>query len=346
MAEPLSGFDELASVVEKLAVLLAAGIAPAAAWGYLVDADLTSESLSRRVREAALALGEGRSIPRAEGSDTAGLASRGSRARGAGLASLGDRALAGGLASRGSRARLAGGATDDVAWRGLAAAWRIATEAGAPLAPTLQRFAASLRDLADNERDARTALAGPVATTRMVMVLPLVGIFFGVALGFDTLATLFTTPPGLACLALGVTLIIVARWWSARLVRGARPASVVPGLGLDLIAIAVSGGASIPRALRSVDDARTHCGLAVDDSAAEVEKTLALSARAGVPAASLLRSAADEARRTARGLGQRKAAALSVTLMLPLGLCILPAFMLLGVAPLLISVLSSTLGSF
>ncbi len=322
MAEPLSGFDELASVVEKLAVLLAAGIAPAAAWGYLVDADLTSESLSRRVREAALALGEGRSIPRAEGSDTAGLASRGGRAR----------------AGR--------GAADDVAWRGLAAAWRIATDAGAPLAPTLQRFAASLRDLADNERDARTALAGPVATTRMVMVLPLVGIFFGVALGFDTLATLFTTPPGLACLALGVTLILVARWWSARLVRGARPASVVPGLGLDLIAIAVSGGASIPRALRSVDDARTHCGLAVDDSAAEVDKALALSARAGVPAASLLRSAADEARRTARGLGQRKAAALSVTLMLPLGLCILPAFMLLGVAPLLISVLSSTLGSF
>jgi tight adherence protein B len=319
MAEPASGFDALASLVEKLAVLLAAGVAPAAAWGYLVDD--RDDALSERVREAAHALGEGRSIPRSEVSDTAGLA------------------------SRGSRARAAGGATDDVAWRGLAAAWQIATEAGAPLAPTLQRFAASLRDLADNERDARTALAGPVATTRMVMVLPLVGIFFGVALGFDTLATLFTTPPGLACLALGVTLILVARWWSARLVRGARPASVVPGLALDLIAIAVSGGASISRALRSVEDARTDFGLAADDSAAIVEQTFELSARAGVPAASLLRSAADEARRTARSLGQRNAATLSVTLMLPLGLCILPAFMLLGVAPLLISVISSTVGS-
>jgi tight adherence protein B len=41
-------------------------------------------------------------------------------------------------------------------------------------------------------------------------------------------------------------------------------------------------------------------------------------------------------------VGERKAATLAVTLMLPLGLCILPAFMVLGVAPLLIAVISST----
>jgi tight adherence protein B len=32
--------------------------------------------------------------------------------------------------------------------------------------------------------------------------------------------------------------------------------------------------------------------------------------------------------------------------MLPLGLCILPAFIVLGVVPLLIAVVSSTVGSF
>jgi len=337
MAEPASGFDSLASLVEKLAVLLAAGIAPAAAWGYLAEAEVRSETLSKapmserrrsgrlvseRVFETAVALSEGRSMPPADDPERAGPA------------------------RRGGRTIVGGGATDDIAWRGLAAAWQIATEAGAPLAPTLQRFAASLRDLADNERDARTALAAPVATTRMVMALPLVGVLFGLALGFDTVTTLFTTPPGLACLVIGITLMLVARWWSARLVRGARPASIVPGLGLDLVAVAVSGGASIPRARASVDVARRYFGLPVDDSAAAVDQALALSARAGVPAASLLRSAADEARRTAKSVGQRKAATLSVTLMLPLGLCILPAFMLLGVAPLLISVISSTLGSF
>lgn len=320
MADKLSAFDELAGVVEKLAVLLAAGVAPAAAWAYL--AEVPSKSLAYRVSEAASALADGRAIssPAATG-----------RGRG------------GSVRRRGSRSDTA---DDDIAWRGLAAAWQVATDAGAPLAPTLKRLAASLRDLADNERDARTALAGPVATTRMVMVLPLVGVAFGVALGFDTIGALLTTAPGVACLMTGVVMMLVARWWSARLVRGAGPTTVLPGLALDLVAIAVAGGASIPRALRSVDDARDVYALDVDDSATAVERTLALSARAGVPAAFLLQSEADGMRRTARSLGQRRAATLSVTLMLPLGLCILPAFMLLGVAPLMISVISSTLESF
>ena len=57
-----------------------------------------------------------------------------------------------------------------------------------------------------------------------------------------------------------------------------------------------------------------------------------------------MRSGADGARRAARSAGERKAATLAVTLMLPLGLCILPAFMLLAVAPLMLSVVSSTVG--
>ncbi len=73
---------------------------------------------------------------------------------------------------------------------------------------------------------------------------------------------------------------------------------------------------------------------------------LDLSRRAGVPAGELLRSEAEEARRAARSDAQVKAAALGVRLMLPLGLCILPAFMALGVIPLLITVISSTVGSF
>ena len=77
-----------------------------------------------------------------------------------------------------------------------------------------------------------------------------------------------------------------------------------------------------------------------------VDEVLDLSRRAGVPAAALLRSEAEQARRTARSDAEEKAARLAVTLMLPLGLCILPAFMLLGVAPLMIAVISSTASSF
>jgi tight adherence protein B len=40
--------------------------------------------------------------------------------------------------------------------------------------------------------------------------------------------------------------------------------------------------------------------------------------------------------------GRLRAAHLSTRLLLPLGVCTLPAFLLLGVAPLLLSVLGST----
>ena len=307
-----SAFDDLAEVVERLSVLLGAGVAPGSAWGYLAEAG------SARVREIAGSVAQGGSV--VEALCTPGISSR--------------RRVS-------PSSRTVG---DDLAWRGLAAAWLVATGAGAPLAPTLQRFAASLRDLGTNERDARTALAGPRATTRMVVVLPLIGILFGLALGFDTLGTLVGSIPGAACLVLGVVLILIARWWSAVLIRRARPPTVVPGLALDLMAIAVSGGASIPRARAVVAVAREECGLPIDTAETAIDEVLRLSARAGVPAALLLRSGADAARRAARSAGERSAATLAVTLMLPLGLCILPAFMLLAVAPLMLSVVSSTIG--
>jgi tight adherence protein B len=230
------------------------------------------------------------------------------------------------------------------AWRGLAAAWSIAAESGAPLAPTLRHYAASLRDLAQAARDASVALAGPVATARLVLVLPLLGLGFGLALGFDTITTLVATPLGWACLGVGASLVALAMIWNRALVRRARPKDPSPGLACDLVAIALGGGASIGRARAVVDRAAADFHLTLD--AAALDEPLALSRAAGVPAADLLRSAADEARRDARASAQAAAARLGVMLMLPLGACILPAFFAVGVVPLLATVLTSTVGSF
>lgn len=222
---------------------------------------------------------------------------------------------------------------------GLAAAWRVATTAGAPLAPTLSAFAAGLRALADAEQDARVALAGPVATARLVLGLPVIGIVFGMLLGFNTLGTLVTTVPGLLCLVVGIALLVAARRWNRRLVAAAQPSPELPGLALELLAIAVSGGGSLDRARESVAAALDEFGIRATGSP---DAVLDLSARAGVPAAALLRAEADEARRDARATAQAAAAALGVRLMIPLGVCVLPAFMALGVGPLLLAVLSST----
>ena len=226
------------------------------------------------------------------------------------------------------------------AWRALAVTWSIATASGAPLAPTLLRMGTTLRDLAQTSREIRVALAGPAATRRLVLWLPAVGILFGVALGFDPLRVLLTTPPGWGCAAAGVALLGLGRGWTARLVRSAEPREALPGLDLDLLAIAVSGGGSPERAVRLLRDG------ARIDAGETARRVLDLAARAGVPAADLLRAEADQARREHLAAAQVRVARLGVTLLLPLGLCVLPAFLALGVAPLVISVLTQTVGGF
>ncbi len=293
----------IASVVQRLAVLLAAGVPPVTAWGYLRE-DKVIESI-------ASAVGAGQTVPQAIAGAIGGLPK-----------------------------------AEATAWRGLAVAWAVATDAGAPLAGTLRDFAGSLRSLAQGQREIRVALAAPVSTARMVMALPGIGVLFGMALGFDTIGTLFTTPVGLGCLGVAGALMLTAAAWNRRLVRSAQPRDITPGLGFDLTAIAVSGGAAIDRARASVVRAMAEFELAGADSGTDLEAVLDLSLRAGVPAAELLRSEADERRRAAAAELQTRAAALSVRLMLPLGLCVLPAFMVLGVLPLIVSVVSSTVGGF
>lgn len=324
--------DDVASVVEKLAVLLAAGVAPAAAWIYL------SQSQSER---AATVSAIANSIDL--GSGIADAILHNLQGSSPGRTGAGRRRTKRRASARMSFVHTV--APNETAWRGLAAAWIVATEAGAPLAPALREFSSSLRTLAEARRAAATALSGPQATAKLVVVLPVVGILFGVALGFDTIGTLISTPPGLVCLFTGLILLWAGRAWNRRMVRAASPTDLTPGLGLDLLAVAVSGGASIAKAKATVASAfdRSECAGGSGETP-EADAVFDLSHRAGVPAATLLRSEAERTRREAGSAAERKAATLAVTLMMPLGLCVLPAFMLLGVAPLMISVLSSTVG--
>lgn len=222
------------------------------------------------------------------------------------------------------------------AWTDVAAAWTVATTVGAPLADSLRGIAAALRDANETTDQIRIALAEPAGTARLMGWLPLVAVLLGVALGFDTLAILVRNPIGIGCLVAGLFLIFAARRWTTALVRRARPSNAVAGLHAELMAIALSGGVSLERA--GVIVARS--GGAPPDP--ETDSVLRLSRSAGVPAVELLRAAASMSRHRARTDGRLRAARLSSRLLLPLGVCTLPAFMFLGVAPMLLSVLGTT----
>lgn len=223
-------------------------------------------------------------------------------------------------------------------WTDAAAAWEVASTVGAPLADVLRALAESLQDAASAADDVRIALAEPTGTARLLLWMPFAGLLLGAALGFDTFAVVTTNPIGAGCVIGGVLLVLAARGWTRALVRRAQPVPGTPGMHAELVAVALSGGVAIPRALDLVEHSTAGIDRGVDRTAAVLE----LSRSAGVPAAELLRASAAQQRHEARVQGRVRAARLSTRLLLPLGACTLPAFLLLGVAPLLLSVLTST----
>uniref|UniRef100_A0A942YEW7 Type II secretion system F family protein n=1 Tax=Neobacillus citreus TaxID=2833578 RepID=A0A942YEW7_9BACI len=229
----------------------------------------------------------------------------------------------------------------DPAWHDVAAVLRVAERTGAPVAPTLRALAGALRRSAASDRAVRVALAGPRTSARVVLAMPLLGIALGSAWGSDALGVLTTTPAGWACVLAAGALVAVGRTWSARLLRAATPDGHVPGVLLDAWAVALSGGGSWTDAGSAV-----RAGLG-DRRPAESEQellaeVLSLARAAGVPAAALLRAAAEDVRDDAAADGLAAAERLGVRLVLPLGVCVLPAFVLVGVVPVVVGVLSST----
>lgn len=228
----------------------------------------------------------------------------------------------------------AGGAT----WPEIAAVWAVAVEVGAPLADTLRSAVAALRDATEVKAEVRVALAEPAATARLLTWLPLLGLPLGYALGLDPLRVL-REPVGGFCVVAGLVLVGLSHAWAGRLARRAAPPEAIPGWDAELLAVALSSGASIERA-RAIVAAGSRERDAGSEAA--IDAVLDLSVRAGAPAVELLRGEAWLARQRARTRGRESAARLSTRLLVPLGVCTLPAFVLLAVVPAVLGIVRTT----
>lgn len=139
------------------------------------------------------------------------------------------------------------------------------------------------------------------------------------------------------------------------LVAAAVTAGLPPGgaLGAALDALAEQGFAEDPVLRRAsvqlswgTGPEAVVRGLAQDPRAPwrDLAEPLLLSARTGAAAAGLLTSAASSVRARRRWEAEAAAARLGASLVLPLGLCTLPAFLLLGVVPVVLSMATELLG--
>ncbi|MFI2753581.1 type II secretion system F family protein [Cellulomonas sp. P22] len=143
----------------------------------------------------------------------------------------------------------------------------------------------------------------------------------------------------------------------------AGPVDVV--LVLDLVDVALATGAGVPHALRAVGEAiggrdgeaLEHTGAALVLGASWPEAwgrapvRFGLLARclepawtAGAAPGATLRAQAAAVRRDRRRAAREAAARMGVHLVLPLGLCFLPAFVLLGLVPVMLSLAGGLLG--
>jgi pilus assembly protein TadC len=150
-------------------------------------------------------------------------------------------------------------------------------------------------------------------------------------------------------------------------IRRARQAAVaVLPFAADLLAAALTAGATVDGALRSVGSAiggplgeRLHrvaaaheLGAAPEDiwrPLADLPGALPLiraaqrSHRSGAALAVALRRAADSARAADEASGEMAVRRAGVLIVLPVGLCFLPAFVLIGVVPVIAGVLGDVL---
>ncbi|GAA4702136.1 type II secretion system F family protein [Nocardioides conyzicola] len=134
----------------------------------------------------------------------------------------------------------------------------------------------------------------------------------------------------------------VVALFAAGLRSGAAPADAIdqvcqalPGPAADRLA-----GVAARLAL-GLDPAQVWSGLADDPALVGLGRTLARAHTTGAPVVAAVERLADELARAGRAESEERARAVGVQAAVPLGLCLLPAFVLIGIVPLVVALLAS-----
>ncbi|WP_172119181.1 hypothetical protein [Actinomyces faecalis] len=246
---------------------------------------------------------------------------------------------------------------------GAVAACRLSAALGAPLAAVLESVAQGVAESGRAESSRRTALSGPMSTARLLACLPVLGVVLGSAVGARPQEVLLDGGAGSLLGAGGLGLMALGGYVTHRLVRAAQREGegADEALVLDLAAAALAGGASVPGTLSALAPALDEPACAVvarglllgaawheawsapqdEDWRARrsnLEACLRPGWEDGASPVPLLEATAQSLRAGRQARDQEVAERLAVRLVIPLGLCHLPAFVALGIVPVVVSV--------
>ena len=211
----------------------------------------------------------------------------------------------------------------------------ISRETGIPRVAALMALADSLDE--SDRRTHRVELGSASArqTQRILVGLPVATALGAEIVGFRVVPILVTTSLGWVCVVMGVSLSVLAWRWMER-IRSAIPNPPLHvGLVTDLAAGISRSSALSETSRRTIAERATAWGTVTEIDG--VERHRQLSRETGVPVAALLEL---EARRVREAVQRGVTEAIELLpgrLLMPIGLCLLPAFVATTVVPIVVA---------
>lgn len=225
--------------------------------------------------------------------------------------------------------------------------WRLATSLGGPIVLALNRITEVFDRTQRNQQEVQLAFAGPQSTAKLVMWLPVLALVLSQLVGMNPLGAIVGSPLGALSVSVGAGLMVAGRWWTKRLLARALPnpddsVAIDRGAYLDCVLIGLQAGLPLSQARQSAD-LEFESGFQAKpltenfealDAAAELSRTT------GAALTQILLANADAFREKQRFEIASRISKLGVQLMIPLGLAVLPAFVLLAIVPIAVSLLA------
>ena len=221
--------------------------------------------------------------------------------------------------------------------------WGLATTLGGPVVMALTRIADVFDRQQRNLNEVQLAFAGPQSTSRLVTGLPLVALVLAQLVGMNPAAAITGSALGLVSVALGVGLLAIGHQWSKRLLAKAVPQTLDPGAFIDCVLIGLQAGLPLQVARLKAQSSYQEIFLEASSEQDELalDEAAELSRKSGAALTEILLANADRFRDELRYEISGRIARLGIKLMIPLGVAVLPAFILISIVPIAISLLSN-----
>jgi len=194
----------------------------------------------------------------------------------------------------------------------------VAISSGSPITQVVRRLVAFELDLERFRSELATANAVPIATRKLMLWLPALSLVIGQLAGFGTIAAMFQ-PLGALALAIAVALILVGIRWSGKILGPLMKEPQHPALEFLEFSFLLTSGSPLrgahPKGLNHLVE---------------------LSRTSGAPIRELVEVEIELVTQRALQDSMTKAKQMSIELLVPMSLTVLPAFLILTIVPMLI----------